>query len=207
MAERTASSALPNSASTLSPAVPTIRPSCRAISPSMIGVEGLERRLFVGAHESAVALDIGGEDHGEFALDACWFHLRGLPPMEPLRLTVYGTSTRPTIPQCSGTRCVRLPIGGADSRGISLQSILDFPLAAVCPVMARSGSSSPCLATSAPSQDLTLMARMWYVRCWRKERTWSVRGEPADYRAGDEEADNPANGENWGDERTPHIKG
>ena len=31
--------------------------------------------------------------------------------MEPLRLTVYATSNRPANAQCSGTRCVRLPIG------------------------------------------------------------------------------------------------
>ncbi len=30
----------------------------------------------------------------------------------------------------------------------------------------------------------------------------AARGEPADYRAGDEKADNPANGEKWGRKRT-----
>ncbi len=31
--------------------------------------------------------------------------------MEPLRRSVYATSTRPTNAQCSGTCCVRFPIG------------------------------------------------------------------------------------------------
>ena len=37
-----------------------------------MGAEGLERRLFVGAHHPAVTLDIGGEDHGQFPLHAGW---------------------------------------------------------------------------------------------------------------------------------------
>ncbi len=37
--------------------------------------------------------------------------------------------------------------------------VLDFPLAAVCPLMARSGSSSPCLATSALGRKADVRAQ------------------------------------------------
>jgi hypothetical protein len=40
------------------------------------GSEGMERSLLIFVHEAAVALHIGAEDSGEFALDAVLLHGR-----------------------------------------------------------------------------------------------------------------------------------
>ena len=79
MAQRTASTTLANSASTLSPAVLAIRP--RKASDQLVGDRPMRRqrgesRLLVERHQPAVAFDIGCEDGDQPAIEGRCFHVR-----------------------------------------------------------------------------------------------------------------------------------
>ena len=71
MAHRTASTALPNSASTLSPAVLAMRPPWRRNQPVQdfpARGEGIECSDLIGSHEAAIALDVSRKDSSQPAL-------------------------------------------------------------------------------------------------------------------------------------------
>ena len=72
MAHRTASTALPNSASTLSPAVLAMRPPWFPNQPVQdfpACGEGIKGSDLIGPHEAAIALHVSREDSCQAALD------------------------------------------------------------------------------------------------------------------------------------------
>ena len=79
-AQRTASTTLANSTSTPSPVVLTMRPRCSAIlridQLARQAFSARERAVLVGAHQPAVADDIGGQDRREPPLDPLLGHKR-----------------------------------------------------------------------------------------------------------------------------------
>ena len=82
MAHRTASTGLANSAMTLSPALPKMRPSMvgdQPVDDLAMRLENRERSLLILAHQPAVADNVGCKDGGHSALNAIHGHARSAP--------------------------------------------------------------------------------------------------------------------------------
>ena len=122
-AQSTAATTLPNSARTLSPAVPVIRPPWRAdqgVDDQAMGRERGERRWLVALHVPAVAFDIRRKDRNELALEMGCFHSNAFNPEFRAQAGWPGWAV-PELPSCVtlplsiGFKSVR--IQGSRSRG------------------------------------------------------------------------------------------